>query len=71
MEYLMLSLRQKKGFNLDVWRKKFGLKFKKTQIDFVENICNSGLAYWENNNLCLTPKGFLLVDRITLEILVL
>tara|TARA_Y100001970_G_scaffold292463_1_gene433840 strand:+ start:3176 stop:4396 length:1221 start_codon:yes stop_codon:yes gene_type:complete len=68
-EFIMLSLRQRKGFNIDVWQNKFGLELKKKQLDFTKSLCDSGLAFWEDNNLCLTPKGFLISDRIILEIL--
>ena len=70
-EYLMLSLRQKKGLNLDIWQNYFGLKIHQRQIDLFKKLSESGLAYLESNNLCLTPEGFLVADRITLDFLTL
>ena len=67
-EFIMLSLRQTNGFNVDAWENYFGLKFQQRVLDLVETLCDSELAYWEGENLCLTPKGFLLVDSITLEL---
>lgn len=68
-EFLMLSLRQSKGINVDLWQHRFGFQFQPRQLDFVKILCDSGLAYWEGKNLCLTSSGFLLADSITLELL--
>jgi len=67
-EFLMLSLRQSNGFNVKVWENYFGLKLQQRELDFVNKLCDSELAFWNGGNLCLTPKGFLLVDSITLEL---
>tara|TARA_Y100001970_G_scaffold287711_1_gene413033 strand:- start:125 stop:1357 length:1233 start_codon:yes stop_codon:yes gene_type:complete len=70
-EYFMLSLRQKKGFNLDIWQNYFGLKLQQKQIDLVKKLSELGLANFDSKILCLTPEGFLVADRITLDFLTL
>ena len=67
-EFLMLSLRQIKGFDFYAWENYFGLQFNQKELDFVKTLCDSELAFWKGSNLCLTPKGLLLVDAITLEL---
>ena len=68
-ESLMLGLRQCKGFNIKDWQRRFGLQWQKQQLDFVQELCDEGRAFWEDQHLCLTPKGMLLADKITVELL--
>ena len=68
-EFLMLGLRQCKGINIEDWQKRFGLHWQKQQHDFVNGLCDEGRAFWEDQYLCLTPKGMLLADRITVELM--
>jgi coproporphyrinogen III oxidase-like Fe-S oxidoreductase len=66
---LMLALRQPKGVNIEQWQKRFGLQWKKQQLDLVEELCTAGRAFWKGQHLCLTAKGMLLADRITVELM--
>ena len=68
-ESLMLALRQPKGVNIEQWQKRFGLQWKKQQLDLVEELCTAGRAFWKGQHLCLTAKGMLLADRITVELM--
>ena len=68
-EFLMLGLRQCKGINIEDWQKRFGLHWQKQQHNFVNGLCDEGRAFWEDQYLCLTPKGMLLADRITVELM--
>ena len=68
-ESLMLGLRQVKGVNIEKWQNRFGLKWQKHEVDFVNQLCDSERAFWAEHNLCLTAKGMLLADRITVELL--
>ena len=68
-ESLMLALRQPKGVNIEQWQKRFGLQWKKQQLDLVEELCTAGRAFRKGQHLCLTAKGMLLADRITVELM--
>ena len=68
-ESLMLDLRQPKGVNIEQWQKRFGLQWKKQQLDLVDELCTAGRAFRKDQHLCLTAKGMLLADRITVELM--
>ena len=68
-ESLMLALRQPKGVNIEQWQKRFGLQWKKQQLDLVNELCAAGRAFRKGQYLCLTAKGMLLADRITVELM--
>ncbi len=68
-ESLMLALRQTEGINIEQWQTRFGFQWKKQQHDFVNELCDEGRAFWKGQQLCLTAKGMLLADRITVELM--
>ena len=68
-ESLMLALRQPKGVNIEQWQKRFGLQWKKQQIDLVDKLCAAGRAFRKGQHLCLTAKGMLFADRITVDLM--
>jgi len=68
-ESLMLALRQPKGVNIEQWQKRFCLQWKKQQLDLVNELCAAGKAFRKDQHLCLTAKGMLLADRITVELM--
>ena len=39
------------------------------QLNFVQELCDDGRAFWEGQHLCLTSKGMLLADRITVQLM--
>jgi len=68
-ESLMLALRQSEGVNIEQWLKRYGLQWEKQQFDFVNELCVARRAFWDGQHLCLTTKGMLLADRITVELM--
>jgi len=68
-EILYLNLRNSKGLNIEHWQNCFGFELQKTQIDFICRLCELGYAFWQEQNLCLSSKGFLIVDSITVELM--
>jgi len=68
-EFLMLGLRQRKGINIEKWLTSFGLKWQKQHAEFVQRLCDEERAFWEDQHLCLTPKGMLLADKITVQLM--
>jgi oxygen-independent coproporphyrinogen-3 oxidase len=68
-ESLMLALRQPEGVNIEQWQKRYGLKWEKEQLDLVNELCAAGRALRKGQHLCLTAKGMLLADRITVELM--
>ena len=69
VEFLMLGLRQCEGINIKEWQARFGLHLQYQQLKFVQELCGDGRAFWEGQHLCLTPKGMLLADRITVQLM--
>ena len=68
-EFLMLNLRQNSGLNIDKWQKKFDIRWENHQYDFIKMLCDSGRAFWKDKKLCLTAKGMLVADKITVELM--
>jgi len=68
-EFLMLGLRQCKGINIEEWQTSFGLRLQKLHTEFVQGLCDEGRAFWKGQRLCLSPKGMLMADRITVQLM--
>ncbi len=68
-ESLMLALRQTKGINVEQWQTRFGSLWENQQFDILNELCDTGRAFWKGQQLCLTSKGMLLADRITVELM--
>ena len=68
-EYIMLSLRLKKGLNLTELGEKWGKKLTALQIKKLEILAKQGYIVFENDNVSLTPKGFLMENAIACEIM--
>ena len=69
LEYLMLGLRCSKGVNLKGWVEQFELKWSAHEERYVNSLYEQGNALKKNNNFCLTPKGMLLADSITVQMM--
>lgn len=66
-EYLLLGLRQTKGISLTTINTYCSIPFEiyyKTQL---EALITDGLLIYNNDTLCVTPKGMLVVDAIIRE----
>ena len=67
-EMLMLSLRRPGGLDLNKWHRDFSLHKENIQA-CLERLVQEDLAIWESPRFRLTPKGMLLADAITRELL--
>lgn len=68
-EFIMLSLRTKSGIDLDLYKKTFNENLVLKRKDKIANLIIDGfLILTENNHLCCTNKGFLVLNKITLEL---
>jgi oxygen-independent coproporphyrinogen-3 oxidase len=69
MDYLMLNLRKKSGLNLNAYGQRFGQEEKeKLMLKSGKYIRNKKMVLNENN-LCVSEKGFLLLDTITYDLI--
>lgn len=68
-ESLMLGLRSSEGINIEHWLDSYELCWSKEQVAFVQGLCDEARAFWKADYLCLTPKGLLLADRITVQLM--
>jgi len=69
LEFLMLRLRSKEGVNLKRWVERFELEWSEREEQYVKFLCDHGHALKKDNHFYLTPKGMLLADRITVEMM--
>ena len=69
LEFLMLRLRSIEGINLQEWIKRFELEWSPQQERYVNLLYDQGRAINRDNHFCLTPKGMLVVDRITVDMM--
>ena len=68
-EYIMLSLRLKKGLNLVYLKEKWGRELSQLQLKKLKMLENQGYLTFENDIISLTPKGFLIENAISCEIM--
>lgn len=68
-EYIMLSLRLKSGLNLAELREKWGRELSQLQLKKLKMLENQGYLTFENDIISLTPKGFLMENAISCEIM--
>jgi len=69
LEFLMLRLRTIKGVNLQEWIERFELEWGPQEEGYVNSLYNQGRAIKKDNHFCLTPKGMLIADRITVDMM--
>lgn len=68
-EFIMLSLRLKKGLNLAELKEKWGRELSPLQIKKLGILENQGYITFADNTVSLTPKGFLIENAIACEIM--
>ena len=68
-EYIMLSLRLKKGLDLSQLKEKWGRELTKLQMQKLRMLEKQGYIVFDNNTVSLTPKGFLIENAIVCEII--
>ena len=68
-EYIMLSLRLKSGLNLTELKEKWGRELSSVKIKKLRILENQGYITFSNNIISLTPKGFLIENAISCEIM--
>ena len=69
LEFLMLGLRRSEGVNLKGWIERFELEWSIQEEQYVNSLYEQGHALKKNNHFCLTPKGMLLADSITVQMM--
>ena len=68
-EFIMLSLRTKNGIDLTKYKEVFGENLVHSKKDKIAKLIIDGfLIFTENNHLICTNKGFLVLNKIILEI---
>lgn len=68
-EFVMLSLRTKDGLNTDEYEKEFGRNFLADNKEKLATFFKMGLLTMDkNNNIKATEKGFLVLNKIILEL---
>lgn len=68
-EFIMLSLRLKKGLDLTELSEKWGKELTPLQNKKLKMLENQGYITFEDNTVSLTPKGFLMENAIACEIM--
>ena len=68
-EFIMLSLRLKRGLNTEELYKKYNFKLSDKFYKKCETFEKAGFMSLENNNFCLTDEGMLLSNSIISELL--
>ena len=69
LEFLMLGLRSCEGVNLQGWIERFELEWSPQEEQYVNSLYEQGHALKKDNHFCLTPKGMLLADSITVQMM--
>ncbi|MBQ9790915.1 MAG: radical SAM family heme chaperone HemW [Clostridia bacterium] len=68
-EAIMLSLRTMNGLSVDEFQKEFGENILSTKNDALKKLIKLGLVIIDkNNNIKVTDKGYLVLNRIILEL---
>ncbi|MBF0288948.1 MAG: radical SAM family heme chaperone HemW [SAR324 cluster bacterium] len=68
-EKLMLGLRQVSGFSINCWQEKFDLDWPAKNQERVEQFCSQGYMDWNPPVVSLLPRGMLLADEITEQLM--
>lgn len=68
-EAIMLALRTSEGLDLDAYKQEFGENFLAKRKDLIATLIKEGfLILTKENKLACTDKGFLVLNRIVLEL---
>lgn len=68
-EYIMLSLRLKRGLVFNDYFKKFGKEISVNTINKAKRLAENKYLEIDNEHICLTPKGFLVSNAIICELI--
>ena len=68
-EYAMLRLRLRDGLNNKDFKKRFGIDIPRVYFEKASLYQKNGLTYVDENNIRFTPKGFLLSNALTPQII--
>ena len=69
LEFLMLGLRSSEGVNLQEWIERFELEWSPQEEQYVNSLFEQWHAFKKENHFCLTRKGMLLADSITVQMM--
>lgn len=68
-EYIMLRLRLRQGLSNDMFKKRFGYDIPKIYFERAKAFQKYNLVYIDDQYIKLTPKGFLLSNKLISEII--
>lgn len=68
-DFLIFGLRLSAGVDLEQLQQRFHVELSERLQEFLDGLVDEGLAERHRGNLCLTPEGRLVVDRIGAEVL--
>jgi oxygen-independent coproporphyrinogen-3 oxidase len=68
-ERFLISLRTKKGISFEELRNRYGFELSDSQQNYLKSLEKQGLVMLNSEKLVLTKHGWLLSDRIALEVL--
>ena len=68
-EFIMLSLRESKGIDLQKYKHKFGSDLQETKKKEIQLLKTLNLIKIENNHLFATDNGFLVLNQIILKLI--
>lgn len=68
-EYIMLSLRLKRGLVFNDFSKTFGKEISVNTINKAKRLAENKYLEIDNEHICLTPKGFLVSNAIICELI--
>ncbi len=66
-ERILLGLRSE-GIDTTAFKSEFGIDLLQEELRFFEELKISGYLYFENGRICLTTKGYLLSDEISVKL---
>ncbi len=69
-EALMLALRRDTGIDVDRWERQFGFSWGARREEIAARLVRERKATREGSHLALTPRGFLVADGITEQLMV-
>jgi len=64
LEYILLNLRLKNGFELSDFRQRFGIAFEKKYVDKIKFLSDNKLLHVNDRNVRLSEKGWMIADSI-------
>jgi len=68
-EAMMLALRREEGLDVRAWERRFSRPWGAAREGIARRLQCEGKALWDGATLALTPRGFLLADAVTAQLM--